>query len=111
MPQSTATPMPDNGAPAPTPAESHTVAGGITVQLPATETADHGQWATRQDQCWDDAAAFTVTVQVLDSTTARPVWVQFHNASISCLLDLPREQARRLGLALLAAVDYDTPGR
>jgi hypothetical protein len=87
------------------------VAGGITVQLPASDTADRGHWTTRQDQYLNDAKAFTVTVQVLNRTKARPVWIQVHNGSLSCLLDLPRDQARQLGLALLAAADYDTPGR
>ena len=49
-----------------------------------------------QDQYWADAAAFMVTVLVLDSTMARPVGIQVHGASLSCLLDLPRDQARRL---------------
>jgi hypothetical protein len=99
--------MPDHGAPAPTPDESHTITGGITVQLPASQTTDHGHWTTRQDQYWADTAASMVTV--MDSTKPRPVKIQVQNASISCLLDLPRDQARRLGLTLLAAADYDTP--
>jgi hypothetical protein len=81
--------------------------GGVTVQLPASETADHGHWTPRQDRDWADAEAFAVTVIVLNSAKARPVGVQVHGAGISCLLDLPRDQARRLGLALLAAADYD----
>jgi len=109
MPQSTATRVPDFGAPAPAPAKDHAIAGGITVQLPASETADHGRRTPRQDQAWADTEAFAVTVMVLNSAKARPVGVQVHSASISCLLDLPRDQARRLGLALLAAADYDTP--
>jgi hypothetical protein len=80
----------------------------VSKALPASETADHGHWTTRQDQDWADADAFWVTVLVLDSAKARPVKVQVHGASLSFLLDLPREQARRLGLALLAAADYDT---
>jgi hypothetical protein len=100
----------DGGASAPASSGSHTVADGITVRVPVSETADHGHWTTRQDQYWTDAAAFMVTVLVLDSTKARPVKVQIHGASLSCLLDLPRVQARRLGLALLAAANYDTPG-
>jgi hypothetical protein len=95
--------------PGPAPVKSHPVAGGITVQLPASETADHGHWTTSQDQSWTDPAACTVTVLVLNSTIARPVKVQLHHATFLCLLDLPREQARRVGLALLAAADYDTP--